>query len=186
MTFCGNCGARVEEAVKFCPACGNPMPAQQTPPVQQQAQPAQPQYPEIPPQPAVPLYAEPPAYTPPVMPGAATQADIQDAQENKTMAILAYILFFIPLLTGAHKTSAFAKFHTNQGTVLFITALCYSVLYGVLSVILAFIPVVGWILIMLLGLVSFVFLAFCIVGIVNAANGKMQQLPVIGKFTVIK
>ncbi len=109
MTFCGNCGARVEEAVKFCPACGNPMPAQQTPPVQQQAQPAQPQYPEIPPQPAVPLYAEPPAYTPPVMPGAATQADIQDAQENKTMAILAYILFFIPLLTGAHKTSAFAK-----------------------------------------------------------------------------
>ncbi len=181
MAFCGNCGAQADDGVKFCPSCGNSMAVQQTPP----AQPAQTQYTE-PAQPAGPLYAQPPAYTPPVMPGAVQQADIRDAQDNKTMAILAYILFFIPLLTGAHKTSEFAKFHTNQGTVLFIASLCYSVVYGVLSVILAFIPVLGWILILLLGLASFVFLALCIVGVINAANGRMKPLPLIGQFTVVK
>ena len=31
------------------------------------------------------------------------------------MAIIAYILFFVPLLTGDRKKSPFVKFHTNQG-----------------------------------------------------------------------
>ena len=177
MAFCGNCGTQAQDSVKFCPSCGQPMavtPAQQTQPVQQ-AQPAQPV-----------LYTTAPAYQPPVMPGAPQQADIRDAQDNKTMAILAYILFFIPLLTGAHKTSEFAKYHANQGTVLFIAALVYSIAYGILSFILAFIPVVGWILIVVLGLASLIFLVLCIVGIINAANGRMQPLPVIGGITVIK
>ncbi len=114
------------------------------------------------------------------------QADIRDAQDNKTMAILAYILFFIPLLTGAHKTSAFARYHTNQGTVLFIAAAIYGIAYGILTAVLLFIPVIGWILIMVLGLASIFFLALCIAGIINAANGRMRPLPVIGRITVIK
>ncbi len=175
MAFCGNCGTQAGEA-KYCPSCGQPIGAavqspQQTQP-EQLTQPIQ--------QPPAPMYQ------PPVMPGAPQQADIRDAQDNKTMAILAYILFFIPLLTGAHKTSEFAKYHTNQGTVLFIAALVYSFVYGILSFILAFIPVVGWILIVVLGLASLIFLVLCIVGIINAANGRMQPLPVIGGITVIK
>jgi len=39
---------------------------------------------------------------------------------------------------------------------------------------------------LLLGLFGFVFLVFCIMGIINAANGKMKPLPVIGTFTIIK
>ena len=38
----------------------------------------------------------------------------------------------------------------------------------------------------LLGLVSLAFLVLSIIGIVNAVNGKAKQLPVIGKFTLIK
>lgn len=55
-----------------------------------------------------------PAYQPPIAPG---KTELQDAQENKGMAVLAYLIFLIPLL--AAKESKFARYHTNQGLVLF-------------------------------------------------------------------
>ena len=164
MAFCGNCGANVQDGVKFCPSCGaesGGAPAQ----AQQSAQ---------------------QTYTPPVYPGGAQPSADQDAQDNKTMAILAYILFFIPLLTGAHRNSEFAKFHTNQGTALAISAIIYSIAVSRLSAILVFIPVIGWILMLILPLFGFVFLVLCIIGIVNAMNGRMKPLPITGKITIIK
>jgi uncharacterized membrane protein len=179
MAFCGNCGTQAEN-VKFCPSCGQPVgTARQAAPVRQAA----------PAQQAVPTRQQipaAPAYAPPVVPGAPGQADIRDAQDNKTMAILAYILFCVPLLTGAHKTSAFARYHTNQGTALFIAAAVYGLAYGILSAILIFIPVIGWALIMLLGFASLFFLVLCIVGILNAANGRTRPLPLVGKLEIIK
>lgn len=173
MAFCGNCGAQIQDHVKFCPGCGQQVgavPVQMTEAARAPAIGAQ----------------DSSIYTPPVLPGAPRQNDIRDAQDNKTMSVLAYILFFIPLLTGAHKTSDFTKFHTNQGTVLAITAIVWSIVYGVLSTILLFLPYVGWTLIVVLGLTGFIFLILCIVGIINVVNGQMKPLPVIGKFTIIK
>ena len=158
MAFCGNCGAQVNDGVKFCSSCGAGMPDAQG----QTAASGGAAGPEV------------------------RQADPNDAEQNKLMAILAYILFFIPLVTGDYKKSPFVLFHTNQGTVLFISAVVYSIAYIILSAILAFIPFLGWALILLLGLFWFVFLVFCIMGIINAANGKMKPLPVIGTFTIIK
>jgi uncharacterized membrane protein len=112
--------------------------------------------------------------------------DPNDASENKAMAILAYLLFFIPLLTGAHKTSPFAKFHTNQGTVLFVTAVVYGVAYGILTAILAFIPYLGFLLISLLSIASFWVPVFAVIGIINAAGGKMSPLPLIGQLRLVK
>ncbi|HOE15288.1 MAG TPA: hypothetical protein PLH82_01145 [Candidatus Paceibacterota bacterium] len=40
-------------------------------------------------------------------------------EKNTGMAILAYILFFIPLLTDSKK-DPFVKYHVKQGLVLFI------------------------------------------------------------------
>jgi len=115
----------------------------------------------------------------------------RDAQENKTMAILAYILFFIPLLTGAHKTSPFVRFHTNQGTVLFLASLAFGVVYWILMSLLTSLLLTGawglWsVLSTILGLAWLLVLALCIIGIVNAAGGKMKPLPVIGGFTIIR
>ena len=209
MAFCGNCGTKMEDNQRFCPECGTDVtgaaPAQQaaepvqtfeqpavTPPVVEQApvveqpvtyQPAAPQ-------------PEAQAYTPPAAPvayaapaadaGVQPEVDPQDAQANKTMAVLAYIIFFIPLLSGAAKTSPFAKFHTNQGIILAIAAVAYSILNSILSSLLAFIPVIGWLLILLLGLLGFVVPVLCIMGIINAVNGRMKEIPVIGKFTILK
>jgi uncharacterized membrane protein len=178
MAFCGNCGTKFEDGAKFCPSCGTAASSaaagtartQATAPGAQVAQPG----------------AQTPRYTAPVVPGAPAQADIRDANDNKTMAILAYILFFIPLLTGAHKTSPFVKYHTNQGTVLFIAAVAYSIAYGILSSILLAISWRLWIIGSILGWVSLVFLVLCILGIINAINGRMRPLPVIGGITIIK
>jgi uncharacterized membrane protein len=182
MAFCGNCGTQTQDGVKFCPSCGHTIGAANA---QQAAQGARTQ-----------AGGQAPRYTPPVVPGAPTQADIRDANDNKTMSILAYILFFIPLLTGAHKTSAFAKYHTNQGTVLFIAALALNIILGIVRAILRSILWNGFYysgswgvystLGTVLGIIGLVPFILCVVGIINAVNGRMKPLPVIGGITIIK
>ncbi|MDR3299039.1 MAG: zinc-ribbon domain-containing protein [Candidatus Accumulibacter sp.] len=171
MAFCGNCGAQVQDGVKFCPSCGQESAAKTQPQAQHPA----------------------PGDTPPVVSGAPTQADINDAEANKGMAVIAYILFFIPLLTGAHKTSAFVKYHTNQGTVLFIAAVAWGIAE---NIVLAVLRAIFWngytwgiygILSTVLSILWLVPTILCVVGILNAVNGRTKPLPVIGdKFTIIK
>ena len=102
-----------------------------------------------------------------------SEYDAQDIEKNKVMAVLAYILFFIPLL--AAKDSKFARFHTNQGLVLFIG--------GILSSVIAAIPIIGWIIAPIAGIIITI---LAVIGIVNALGGKAKELPIIGKFKILK
>ncbi len=106
-------------------------------------------------------------------PAAAPTIDPSDISANKVMAILAYIgiLVLIPLF--AAKESKFARFHTNQGLILFI---CNIVIYFI-----SLIPglkAIGWIL-------SVAALVFAIIGIIGAAKGETKELPLIGKYRII-
>ncbi|MBR0029068.1 MAG: hypothetical protein IJP93_08950 [Bacteroidales bacterium] len=106
-------------------------------------------------------------------PAAAPAIDPSDISANKVMAILAYIgiLVLIPLF--AAKESKFARFHTNQGLILFI---CNIVIYFI-----SLIPglkAIGWIL-------SVAALVFAIIGIIGAAKGETKELPLIGKYRII-
>lgn len=102
----------------------------------------------------------------------------QEKKEDKNvvMALLCYLglLIIIPLVTDAKK-DPYVKFHIKQGIVLLVT----SVALWIASIILAFIPVLGWILVFLgwIGL-----LVLVIMGIVNALTGKENILPVVGKY----
>ena len=99
--------------------------------------------------------------------------DQKDVDDNKIMGILAYIFFLIPLL--AAKESPFARFHTNQGLLVFL-------LYVASSVIMI-IPILGWII----GPIGYFFGFVCtIMGIINAIGGKTKDLPLIGKYRIIK
>jgi uncharacterized membrane protein len=104
-----------------------------------------------------------------------TQEDIED---NKVMAALAYILFFLPLIVCPE--SAYGKFHANQGLVLLIISVAGSIVFGIIS---AIIPFIGWIIQLIFSLAV---LAFAILGIVNALNGKANKLPLIGEITILK
>lgn len=98
----------------------------------------------------------------------------EDIEKNKLMAGLAYIIFFLPLL--ACPDSKFAKYHANQGLILLIVSF-------VGSIILSFIPIIGW---LLLPIFTVVVLIFAIIGLVNGLGGKAKELPIIGKYKILK
>ncbi len=66
------------------------------------------------------------------------QPDPEDVEKNKAMAILAYIIFFIPLL--AAKESKFAMYHANQGLNLFLFWVAYFVLSWILAACVRILP----------------------------------------------
>lgn len=107
--------------------------------------------------------------------GLLNEIDTADIESNKVMAILAYILFFVPLL--AARESKYAMYHANQGLLLFLTAVAINIVGGI-------IPLLGWLFIIPLGNIC-VFI-FAIIGMIHAANGKLQPLPIIGKYQLIK
>lgn len=100
----------------------------------------------------------------------------EDIEKNKGLAILAYfgIFFLVPYLTA--KESAYAQFHAKQGMNLMVLWLGSALLFWT-------IPVLGW----LLGMAGYVMvLVLFIVGVMNAANGQMKQLPLIGQWELLK
>lgn len=110
----------------------------------------------------------------------------EDAEKNKVMGILAYlgILCLVPIL--AAKESPFAKYHGNQGLVLFLLEIVIWIVLFVLNIILAMLPGgLGF-----LGAVSALLylapLILLILGIINAAAGKCVPLPVIGGIKLLK
>ncbi|MBQ9945589.1 MAG: zinc ribbon domain-containing protein [Clostridia bacterium] len=160
MTYCSKCATTLEDGLKFCPACGEA------------------------------VIAEPAACS---VDTASSNEDAvgeklkqlnntkdetegfdkADIEKNKIMAVLAYIIFLIPLI--AAKESPFARFHTNQGLLLVIAA--------VISSVIAAIPVIGWIIAPVIGIAVTV---LAVIGILNALNGKAKELPLIGKFRILK
>ncbi len=177
MAFCGNCGAQLPEGAKFCISCGNAVNASSNTQAEQQYQQQQQQY-------AQPQYQEP------------VQSDeAADIANNKGISVLSYIgpLVLVPLLS--RKQSKFAQFHAKQG----LNLLALNILCWITTSLLGLIKVkrVGeswgipyeysatpwWV-----GLISVVIsVGLCvlvIIGIVNAAKGRMQKLPLIGEITV--
>lgn len=93
--------------------------------------------------------------------------------KNTTMAAIAYILFFVPLLTGDARKDPFVKYHVKQGLVLFLLVVLINVIGWIIPFYFWF--TVSWIL-------SLGTLVLLILGIINAVNGKQEPLPIVGKF----
>jgi uncharacterized membrane protein len=108
----------------------------------------------------------------------------EDAEKNKVMGILAYlgILVLVPIL--AAKDSPFAKYHANQGLVLFLLEIVLWISISVLSIVFGMLSL-GFIN-FFLGLLHLVPLVLLILGIINAAAGKCVPLPVIGGIKLLK
>lgn len=161
MAFCNKCGKEIPVGANNCPNCGAP--AGNT---QQNTQNAQ-------------NFVNNMMNTN----DTTSQFDPQDINDNKGMSVLAYIgiLFLIPLL--ACPNSRFARYHTNQGLVLFLLELAIGVVTGIFGII----PIAGLIIGGLLSAVGGIFtLVLMIMGIINAAQGQAKVLPLIGKITLLK
>lgn len=108
--------------------------------------------------------------------------DANDIAANKVMGILAYLSWLVIIPLFGAKESKFARFHCNQGLVLAIAEVIAWVLFGILRKL----PLIGWIFGLCEGLLSLVCFIFAILGILNAANGKAKELPIIGSFKLLK
>jgi uncharacterized membrane protein len=117
----------------------------------------------------------------------ASTSESKDVEDNKIYAILAYfgILFIVPLLVA--KESRFARYHTNQGFILFIATIIGSTAAWIVTTILILIS--GKLISVLILIIYLFILAvfiMAIIGIINAAQGKEKELPFIGKFQILK
>ena len=129
-----------------------------------------------PPMPPVPSSSTaPPSPAPVSAPVSATD----DIDRNRAFAIIAYlwILFIVGLIAAPN--SKFAKYHANQGLVLFLAEL----VFGASCLVLAFIPILGHLTIVAGWIAGIV---FAVMGIINAAGGQCKPLPLIGHFEIIK
>jgi uncharacterized membrane protein len=87
--------------------------------------------------------------------------------DTKTTSILAYITIVGWLIAFLAGDKEGAKFHLNQGLVLF--------LFGLLGVV----PVLGQIW------AIFVFVCL-IIGLIGAINGEEKEVPLLGKIRILK
>lgn len=137
----------------------------------------------------------PPAAQAPPMSSSAKSASNQeekseaDLGNHRAMAILAYIpvLVIVPLVFG--QQSRFVRYHTNQGFILFLLE---ALRWGIMRVLYTGLPLMFQSHPMLSffgfvnGVISFLFLALAIVGVLHVASGHCEELPVIGKYRVIE
>ncbi len=207
MSFCGKCGAQINEDTKFCPVCGAAVNEAEAPA-------------ESAPAPDFNNQAQQGGYVPPVQNQAGadfsdkvknlnntadTTAEFEqtDIESNKVLAVLSYlgILVLVPIFAG--KNSKFARYHANQGLVLAIAEVAYWIVQAILlAIINAIFPgpkytLYGYtysyghsaiynVFSFILGIVSIAFLVLAVIGIINAAQGKAKELPIIGKFKILK
>lgn len=99
------------------------------------------------------------------------QFDPVEMEEQKVISILVFFiefLFFIPVLS--YKDSSYAKTVANQSLTLCVA----GIVSHILGKILGYIPILGGIV---AWLISIALLVLAITKIIDAANGKIRNLP---------
>lgn len=97
-----------------------------------------------------------------------------DIEKNRIMAGLAYIVFFLPLLSCPD--SKFARFHANQSLLLLIAGISGSI-------ILSIIPLITQTLLLIFSIAVF---AVAVMHMLGALSGKAKELPFIGWLRLLK
>lgn len=96
----------------------------------------------------------------------------QEVEAGKAMAIIAYFIFFIPLLVEDARKNRFAMYHTEQAILLLIVYVATVIVGGIIALVTC-------------GIGAILFLApivGIVIGIINAAQGQAKPLPLIGQY----
>ena len=99
--------------------------------------------------------------------------DAQDIADNRMLAMLGYLTMGVLPMLGC-RNSAYAMHHTNQALWIFIGSLLCAVV--------CIIPILGWLVGFVGGIMLFV---FEIMGIVRALKGSGRYLPFVKNLPVI-
>ncbi|HKM35240.1 MAG TPA: zinc ribbon domain-containing protein [Lachnospiraceae bacterium] len=191
MAFCGKCGTQLGDGMRFCPNCGAPIEAQEQ--LNQNSQSSQNN--------ATSQMNDIGAKIAGLSNTTDSTTDFnqQDIESNKVMAVLAYFgpLVLVPIFAASE--SKYARYHANQGLLLLILEFTYGVVQAILMVVLLANCQFNWnygyfggrgaiynFISSVLGLAWIVVVVLMVLGIVNAVQGRAKELPVIGKFRLLK
>ena len=87
---------------------------------------------------------------------------ISPSEEGRLWAAASYLWIISIVVLAVRKNDNFARFHANQGALLFV-----------ISIPMMFIPVVGW-------LINLIICILAIIGIIKALTGERWELPLLG------
>lgn len=105
----------------------------------------------------------------------------EEIESGKTMGILAYIFFVIPLLTA--RDNKFAMYHTEQAIILWIAFVIIYIALMILTYVIGMISNSIACVVSILGILPWIaYLVLWIMGLMNAIGGKVKELPVIGAY----
>ena len=105
--------------------------------------------------------------------------------DQNIAGLLSYVL---GPLTGLvffllEKENRFVRFHAMQSIVVGIASFAFWIVFSILSTILAFVPILGWILSAIVGMVAGLgFFVLWIVLMVKAFQCEEWEVPVLGKY----
>lgn len=108
---------------------------------------------------------------------------------SKTIAVLSYImpvgwLIALILYNSDQQKSTFARFHLRQGLGIVILGIALLILWIILSVLFSltiYLHIIGSLFTIIYFLSQIGLLVFSIIGLINASEGKENELPLIGK-----
>ena len=99
--------------------------------------------------------------------------------DTKTTSWVSYITFIGWIVAYLAGDKEGAKFHLNQSLVIWLG----YIIVAVASVVLAFIPVIGW----LASWAAYIYLlVMWIMGLIAAINQEEKELPLIGQIKLLK
>lgn len=99
--------------------------------------------------------------------------------DEKTIAIISYITivgWVIAYVQLSKNKTQLAVFHIRQSLFLMLCAFGICIV----QMLVAFIPYLGWIISLSLGLIMLGFLVLWIIGLINAISGEQKPLPIFG------
>jgi uncharacterized membrane protein len=115
-----------------------------------------------------------PSETPPPPPPPLSTSGV--VTEDRTVAILAYVTiigFIIAIVIHSSKKTALGAFHLRQVLGLIVSGF----VAWVACVVLAFIPILGWLCIIAIWVGFFV---MWLMGLIAAASGQQKPMPILG------
>lgn len=120
--------------------------------------------------------------------------DLEDIEENCHFALISYLtyFFFVPMIVKPY--SGYLRFHGNQGLNLVLFATGFEIVNVIINSILGMIFTVNgalnsvgtFLTVLITLLINLTILLWITIGIANAVKGKARELPIIGRFRILK
>ncbi|MCI6007972.1 zinc-ribbon domain-containing protein [Oscillospiraceae bacterium LCP25S3_E10] len=105
---------------------------------------------------------------------------------DNALLCMSYLGFLVIVPLMFCKNTKLARFHINQGLVLFITELAYGALFLFTRWLLLAISLWLSVIVAVMAVAGIVFIIYAAMGIAGVIRGETRELPVIGSCKIIK